>query len=457
MITPSSCPEDAVTLEKELHRHFAESALNRANARKEFFLASPVKVREVLLEKVGNMLEWPPRSERNADGLCPVRRSFYGLLMGSGSFRIAVDDEILNDLTERLKRAPFTHPTGAGGWAAGVDPDYLSELVRYWAEEFDWRAQEERLNGFDHHLVDIDDARMHYVTIAGEPAAGRRVPILLLHGWPSAFTEMLELGERLAHPSRFGARSDVVFDVVIPSFPGFLFSDAPEQPLTTPLVAERMHTLMTTVLGHQRYGAFAGDIGGGVIGRLATGHPDAVIGLHQVDPPWPTSHDDLSAEEQQFLADNEANEERDNGYSAIMSTRPDTIAAALVDSPTGLLAWIIDKYRAWSDCGGELESRFDRDYLLTVATLYWATNSIGASFRSYFDPPTPIPRATIEVPMAITLTQEPGIVGFPRTLAERSAKDIRIWDDPGTGGHFIAHEEPDHTATTTREFFRTLT
>jgi hypothetical protein len=175
-----------------------------------------------------------------------------------------------------------------------------------------------------------------------------------------------------------------------------------------------------------------------------------------IHPPFPASFDDrpLSTAEQAFMAAEEAYDQTDGGYSAIMITRPDTIGAALIDSPAGLAAWIVDKYRDWSDCHGDLESRFDRDTLLTIITLYWVTGSIGTSFRQYFDFEHNLPRPAITVPAAFTLSAEPAMANLPREITERACTDIRRWSEPGRGGHFMPLEEPDLLATEMRQFFR---
>lgn len=365
-------------------------------------------------------------------------------------FRIDVSDEILHDLRERLARTRYTTPT-APGWAAGVDADQLRALVEYWRSDFDWRAREAGLNSFDHHTFEVGGRTMHYVRISG--AGDSPIPIVMVHGWPSAFTEYLAVGQLLAERG---------FEVIIPSLPGFLFSD-PLVPFTTSQVADDVQQLMHA-LGHERFGAFAGDIGGGVVGRLGRRHPDHIVGVQMIDPPWPSSLENLTPEEEAYFARHEPMEEADNGYGAMQSTRPDTIAAALVDSPVGLLAWIVDKVWAWSDHRGDLESRFDRDYLLTLATLYWATECIGTSFRDYYDDAHPqetpadgAPQSpTIDVPVAVILSREPNMVGIPRSIGERAATDIRVWDDFGTGGHFLAHEEPVLTADAVDRFFRSV-
>jgi pimeloyl-ACP methyl ester carboxylesterase len=223
------------------------------------------------------------------------------------------------------------------------------------------------------------------------------------------------------------------------------------------VIADALARLLTDVLGYQRFGAYGGDIGADVTNWLAIRHPDRVLGIHLIHPKLPTTIDPdqpLSAAEQAYLDRRQVEDEADGGYSAIQATRPDTLAAALTDSPSGLAAWIIDKYRAWSDCHGDLERRFSRDELLTVITLYWATSTIGASFRTYYDYPHNPPRPLITVPTGVTLTIED--VGYPRELADRSYTDIRHWRDPTVGGHFLPLEEPDLLAGELRSFFRPL-
>ncbi|GAA1813018.1 epoxide hydrolase family protein [Agromyces neolithicus] len=353
-------------------------------------------------------------------------------------FRISVAQDVLDDLRTRLVRTRFTAPS-APGWDAGADPDYLRSLVDYWANGFDWRAAEMRLNAYPQ----FTDRGQHFVHVRRDAS---RPPVLLAHGWPSSFIEMLPLTDLLE------------VDVVVPSLPGFLFSALPDRPLTRAAIAETFHTLMTETLGYERYFAFGGDIGGAASGWLATMYPHEVAGLHVIHGPFPADFDaaPITPEEQAFLDAEERYDEWDSGYSWIMSTRPDTIAAALADSPAGLAAWIIDKYRDWSDCGGDLESRFDRDTLCTILTLYWATESIGTSFRQYLDYPLNTPRPQITVPVAVTQSHEPGIENFPRSIAHRAASDIRQYSVPGRGGHFLAFEEPRLIADELRAFMQAV-
>ena len=372
--------------------------------------------------------------------------------MTSTAFTIAVPDDTLDDLRMRLRNTRFTTPSRAEFWGAGVDPGYLASLVAGWADwlDSDWRSVESRLNALDHRLVDVDGTGIHIVRATSGPVDGERMPLLLMHGWPSSFVEMLALIEE------FHA-AGAPFEIVVPSMPGFLFSELPEGPLTREAMADVMHALMTEQLGFERYGVFGGDIGGTVAAWLAAKHPESVTGLYMIHPPFPAEFEaPLTDEEHEFLESEAEFDASDGGYSAIMITRPDTIGAAVADSPAGLLAWIIDKYRDWSDCGGDLETRFDRETLFTIGTLYWVTESIGTSFRQYVDYDANRPRPDITVPAGFTVSAEPGIREMPRSIADRSCSDIRVWHDPSVGGHFLAHEEPKLLAGHLTDFFATI-
>ncbi|MEU8162439.1 epoxide hydrolase family protein [Micromonospora parva] len=374
--------------------------------------------------------------------------------MSFSSFRINVPDAVLNDLRARLARTRFTDRSGNQPWQGGVDPDYLRDLVSYWHDGYDWRAHEAELNAYPQHLAVVGGRKLHFLHVraarpAGTPAP---LPLILSHGWPSSFVEMLPLVDRLTSPAGGG------FDVVVPSLPGFGFSEVPDEPVTRALLARTQHELMTDVLGYERYGAFGGDVGGVVTGWLGALYPEQVAGIHMIHPPFPASFDarPLSAAEQAYLDAEAAYDETDGGYSAIMGTRPDTLAAALADSPAGLAAWIIDKYRDWSDNHGDLANSIDRDTLLTIITLYWVTGTIGSSFRQYADFGHNTPRPDITVPAAFTVSTEPAQAGMPRSIAERACLDIRHWSEPGRGGHFMPLEEPDLLATEMRQFFTSL-
>jgi pimeloyl-ACP methyl ester carboxylesterase len=375
-------------------------------------------------------------------------------------FQIHLSDDVLADLRERLARTRFTSASDTEYWAAGTDPGYLRDLVRYWADGFDWRAAERALNAYPQYLAEVGGRWVHFVRLRGQVPEGAPppLPLIMTHGWPSSFVEMLRAAPLLADPAAAGGDPADAFDVVVPSLPGFLFSDLPRGPFTRRGVAELWHELMTSVLGYRRFGAFGGDIGGGVTQWLGALYPGEVAGVHVTSAVVTSdfSQQPATAAEQAFLDDQAAYDIGDQGYSEIMWTRPDTIAAALMDSPAGLAAWIIDKYRDWSDCGGDVEARWDKDTLLTVATLYWATGTIGSSFRQYYNYGFNERVPPIIAPGAVTLSAEPSYATYPRSLAERVFTDLRHWNAPHRGGHFMAHEEPAQVASELRTFFRPL-
>jgi pimeloyl-ACP methyl ester carboxylesterase len=363
-------------------------------------------------------------------------------------FSIDIPDDALVDLRERLARTRLPQPTAGEPWSTGVDYGYLAELARYWQEEFDWRAREKALNAFPQYTAEIDGCRVHFLHLraarrSGGPGGPAPVPLLLSHGWPSAFTEFLKLAPLLADD----------FDLVIPSTPGFVFSEPLRGPHTRAAIADVWAKLMTE-LGYERFGAYGGDIGADITNWLAIRHPERLLGIHLLHPKMPSvgpGDPPLDAEEQAFMDSLKKFDESDYGYSAMQETRPDTVAAALNDSPVGLAAWILDKVRAWADHDGDLESRFSRDDLLTLVTLYWFTGCVGSSFRTYFDYHYNEPRPVIGVPLAATLGIEDR--EYPRQMADRSYTDVRRWRTATVGGHFLPLEEPELLAGELRAFF----
>ncbi|WP_435061612.1 epoxide hydrolase family protein [Amycolatopsis thermoflava] len=368
-----------------------------------------------------------------------------------------VPDADLEDLRERLRRTRWARPWPAEPWAAGTDGDELRRLTGYWASAYDWRKHETAINALPHQFAEIGGTVVHYLYFGAENGGTRA--ILLANGWPSSFLELVGLAERLSAPSRFGRDPRTACTVVVPSLPGFGLS--PQRPA----LAEGMHThdmwhrLMTEELGFDRYGAHGSDIGAGDVSRLAQAHPDALLGLHLQDAANPAGYDvaGLSEEERTYLAAEHAWEVAERGYSHQQQTRPLTLAQGLSDSPSGLLAWILEKYRAWSDCDGVLANRFSDDFLLTQASLYWFTNTISTSFRPYYERHHHLvpPVERVEVPTALALF--PADIGGrqPRSWVERVYHVTRYTEMP-RGGHFAAYEEPDLLADDITAFFGSL-
>ena len=369
-------------------------------------------------------------------------------------FQIEIPDADLDDLIRRLHQTRLLPPPADEPPESGVDRALLTRLLEYWRDGFDWRAREAYLAGFPQFRVEIDDVVLHVAHLAADraryPAA---IPIILGHGWPYSYLEFLEFSRRLVDPLAFGGTVDDVFDVVIPSLPGFGFSPPLDVPFTSDAVAGRLHRLMAE-LGYARYATYGEDVGTRISDWLGASYPESVIGLfttHAAFPPEERTAD-LSPAEEEFRSWLAEKWKTASAYSAIQSTRPDTLAIGLTDSPAGLLAWILEKLAEWSGPG--FAGSWSDDEILTLVCLYWFTGSIGTSFLPYFhdrlDPPIPL----VEVPVGVAVQW--GERGFPREYAERTYTDIRFWTDLPEGGHFTAKQSPDLVADAMREFFAGL-
>jgi len=375
-------------------------------------------------------------------------------------FEVRFPDDALTDLRARLARTRYPDQAPGEPWAYGTQVDYLRDLVRYWEHSFDWRAAEARLNGFPQFKVPLAGIDLHFLHVPGKGPAP--VPLLLSHGWPGSVFEFLELIPRLTDPARFGGDPADAFTVVAPSLPGYGLSFQPGQPrFGLEQIADCFAELMTGVLGYPRFAAQGGDWGAFVTSRLGYAYPERLLGIHvnllavRRDPAILASP---TPEEQKFLGELAHFLKENTGYQWIQGTRPQTLSFALTDSPAGLAAWIVEKFRSWSDCGGDVESVFSRDELLSNITLYWLTGAIGSSFWPYYarmHGPWPIPDDGVRVPTGYC--QFPAeILRPPRSVAERLYRDIRRWTVMPKGGHFAAMEQPDALAEEIRAFFRPL-
>jgi pimeloyl-ACP methyl ester carboxylesterase len=372
-------------------------------------------------------------------------------------FSIAVDESVLADLNSRLRNTRWPDPAPGEPWSRGTDLTYLKSVCAYWADGFDWRVAERRLNGFRQFTAEIEGVRIHFVHERAR--RGRGIPLILTHGWPSAFVELLPLVPLLTEPEAHGIDGPA-FDLVIPSLPGYGFSERPAQ-ANIRSIGKLWHQLMRG-LGYTRYGASGGDFGAGVSTLMALDDPAAIIGLHLSNldlPPFtgPGSRP-LSDSERGYLAQQAAWDAVERGYSAIQSTKPQTVGYALNDSPAGLAAWILEKWRSWSDSDGDLDARFSREFLLTLVTLYWVTGTITSSMRDYFDNRwhgiVLGPDDVVSVPTGIANFAKQFVFEGdpPREWAER-LYNVRRWTPMPRGGHFGAAEEPDLLARDIAAFF----
>ncbi len=376
-------------------------------------------------------------------------------------FEVTVPETVLGDLRRRLSQTRWPDEITGAPWDYGFSLAYLKELVEYWRTRFDWRAQEKRINSFPHFRATIDGVGIHFIHARGR--GPNPLPLVLTHGWPGSFLEMLDILPLLTDPAAHGGDPRDSFDVIVPSIPGFGFSDRPAAAgMSTFRIADLWLGLMDA-LGYRRFGLQGGDFGANISSRLAFLHPDRVAGLHlNYIPGSYRPHLEpggtLSPAEEKFQRDDEAWYDADGAYAHVQRTRPQTLAAAIHDSPTGLCAWIVEKFREWADCGGEVERRFSKDELLANVTLYWVTETFHSSIRLYLESPKrPLhfgPGERITVPVGIA--RFPLEAPFPpREWIER-VYNITHWTDMPRGGHFAAMEEPALLAQDLRAFFRPL-
>ena len=380
--------------------------------------------------------------------------------MQPSPFSLKVPDADIADLRDRLARTRFPDQAPGEAWAYGTNVAYLRGLIDYWRTGFDWRAAEARLNALPQYKVALHDIDLHYLHVPGK--GPDPCPLLLMHGWPGSVYEFLELIPRLTDPASFGGDAADSFTVVAPSLPGYGLSFRPGQKrFGIEEIADCLADLMVG-LGYSRFAAQGGDWGGFTAARLGYAHPDRLIGIHvnmlavRRDPDMLANP---TPEERRFLEQLKQWLKEETGYQWIQGTKPQTLSFGLTDSPAGLAAWIIEKFRAWSDCGGDVESIFTRDQLLANISLYWFTGAIGSSFFPYhfrLHRPWPIPDGgTIAVPSGYCEFPHE-MLHPPRSLAARTFTDIRRWTVMPRGGHFAAMEQPDSLASEVRAFFRPL-
>jgi microsomal epoxide hydrolase len=383
--------------------------------------------------------------------------------MSVETYHVQVAQETLDDLQMRLAHTRWPDEVSEAGWDYGTNLVYLQDLVMYWREQFDWRAQEKAINRFAHFRATIDGFGVHFIHERGKGATP--LPLLLTHGWPDSFLRMVKLIPLLTDPQAHGGSAEDAFDVVVPSLPGYGFSDHPtQQGFTTKRIADLFTTLMTDELGYQRFGAHGGDWGSTITERLAFNHAASLVGIHLTDIPFghlfTIPPDDLTEAEQKYLEAGRAWQMTEGAYALIQGTKPQTLAYGLNDSPAGLAAWIVEKFRAWSDCDGDVEKRFSKDELLTNITLYWVTETINSANRLYYEAmlsmqnPSPRGQAHSDVPTGVAIFPKDLILA-PRAFAERIF-DVQRWTDMPRGGHFAALEEPELLAEDIRAFYRPL-
>jgi pimeloyl-ACP methyl ester carboxylesterase len=376
-------------------------------------------------------------------------------------FRVEIAEAALDDLRQRLLRTRWAEAEPVADWSQGVPHGYLRELCRYWADGYDWRATEARLNALPQFRTEIDGLGIHFVHVRSpHPDA---LPLIITHGWPGSIIEFLKVIGPLTDPTAHGGEAADAFHVVCPSLPGYGFSDRPAR---TGWGVERIADAWSVLagrLGYRRYGAQGSDWGTSITTLLAQQHPERLAGIHltpPLAPPDPATFGDLTDRERAAIAALDHAEQWESGYSREQATRPQTIGYALVDSPAALCAWIVEKFWSWTDCDGHPENVLTRDELLDNVMLYWLPGTGASSARLYWES---IRRVNEWISGSIhdTVAVPTGCSIFPKELqrpsrrwAEKRFVDIRYWNEPDRGGHFAAFEQPGLFVNEVRSFFR---
>jgi pimeloyl-ACP methyl ester carboxylesterase len=374
-------------------------------------------------------------------------------------FQIDVPVQVLDDLQERLARTRLPDQIPGTGWSYGAELESMQELLAYWRDGYDWRAEEKKLNRFDHHRTMIDGQSIHFIH-ARSPHPDAH-PLLISHGWPGSIVEFLEVIEPLTNPEAHGGSAQDAFHVVCPSLPGYGFSSVTvETGWDIQRIAEAWKVLMAR-LGYERYGAQGGDWGALVTTNLGVEDAEHLSGIHLNMPmafPPPEGEEGLSDSDKAILARTAEYDASGAGYMKIQSTKPQSLGFGLNDSPAGLAAWITEKFHAWMDCDGDIESCITKDQLLTNIMVYWVTQTITSSTRLYYETLRAPRIATlwgrVEVPVGV-LSLPKEILRFPRKWVERHY-NVTHWSEHSKGGHFAALEQPEVFIADVREFFRTL-
>ena len=389
-----------------------------------------------------------------------VGRPQPGAATGIEPFEVRVSDSDLEDLRRRLA-APRWPPDSPGdAWSYGTDRAYLEELITYWRDSYDWRAHKAALNAFDHYTTTVEGQLLHFVHERGRGPAP--LALVMSHGWPGTIWEMLPSVRALSDPASDGGDAADAFDVVVPSIPGFGFSGEPAEGTDVVRTAELWVALMDK-LGYQRFGAYGSDWGAAITRTLGARYPDRLVGIHTPGAPPRMQREPETEAERDYVARAEQWSVDETGYQRIQGTKPQTLAFGLTDSPVGLAAWITEKLRSWSDCGGDVESRFSKDQILTLVSIYWHTRTIGTSVRYYYANGlgSSRPRRTAQGPVRVPrgLAEFVGIPARsrpPRSFLREPADNVTHWSVFDTGGHFPAIEEPDLLVGDLRTFFRPL-
>ena len=375
-------------------------------------------------------------------------------------FRIDVPDKTLEQIRTRVANYPWHEMPDDGGWAYGTHLGYMKELCAYWLNEFDWRKQEAAINRFSHFIAPVQGIDLHFIQEKGDGPSP--LPLIISHGWPGSIVEFLDIIQPLAHPQRFGGSADDAFDVIVPSLPGFGFSGRPARPIGPRKMADLFNSLMTDVLGYRNYLAQGGDWGGAISSWLGFEHAPTCQAIHINILTMRHPDGPHGPEEEAWAVQFEHDQLLENGYRTQQATKPQTLSYAMMDSPVGVAAWIIEKFNSWSDTDGDnIESAHTKDSLLTNIMVYLVTKTFNTASWIYYGRREEGGRLLstdnrrVEVPTAAALFPAELLAWPPRSYVER-LYNITHWSEMPRGGHFAALEEPELLIDDIRAFARTL-
>jgi len=371
-------------------------------------------------------------------------------------FKIAISDAELNDLKRRLQATRWPDKETPDDWSQGIPLQYVQDVCRYWADGYDWRAREARLNRFPQFRTTIDGVGFHFVHVRSPHA--NALPLVMTHGWPGSIVEFQKVIEPLTDPTKHGGNANDAFHVVCPTLPGYGFSDKPTAPGWNVERIGRAWSVLMPRLGYPKYVAQGGDWGSIVTTAIGLNDTKNCLGIHLNMPivtPDPATMSDLTDLEKSALAGMQYYQDWDSGYSKQQGTRPQTLGYGLADSPSGQAAWILEKFWAWTDCNGHPENVLTRDELLDNVMLYWLTDSAASSARLYWESFNKVSRDPVSIPVGCSIFPKE-IFRCSKRWAEKRFQKLVYWNELDKGGHFAAFERPDVFFNEVRTCFRQM-
>ena len=375
-------------------------------------------------------------------------------------FKVEISDKYLQNIYSKVKNYPWHEMPDDGGWNYGTNLEYMKEISKYWVENFDWRETEKKINKFENFKSKIEGIDIHFIHEKGSGSNPK--PLLLSHGWPGSIIEFLNIIEKLAHPEKFGGKEEDSFDVIVPSLPGYGFSGRPAKPIGPRKMSSIFNSLMTDVLGYKKYIAQGGDFGGTIATWLAYDFPNNMLGIH-INILIIRHPDGPQTKEEKEWQERFKKEQRiEDGYRTQQATKPQTLSYAMMDSPVGVAAWIIEKMRSWSDIkNGDIESVYSKDILLSNIMIYLVTKTFNTASWIYYGRreeggrTLPKEHLPLKVPTAVALFPKEYLEWAPRSYVER-IYNVQQWTEMPKGGHFAALEQPDLLIKDIKDFARIL-